>query len=644
MGIGNQVAVAPTPIEKQFLKGVHIEAWMWNLPGLFQENPRPRLADWKYFQKMLADIKGIRANFVWLFPPRTWVEQINQNGKKRGGQSSDVMWPSHWEKYSFPENLLKEFCDTMHQEGIKVFTQFRGIQLREQREEKNLFAPVVSQFYRNGMAGLAREQVLSGVDGVAICEDEDYCRVVLPFSANEQTKNSFLKETGMKDLPKTMEDSEAMRRWYLFWFTSYARALQEVSRAIKNTNPSTLTVTNIMADGAYNSRLDWGVAYDIIGHTAEIDYFGTDPYFTLEENDLGHYRPAAMAKRLVAASRKRQAIVTLNCPWAESRKKHPLFYETFPRIAMAGQVLSATMQGNTSTAYYRLQEYLFYENYNEAARQVFSMLETLAGWGLKESSVPRTIAVLSSRAGQDWWQLKKRCQPQVDIYDTIRGFVYEKAIMELLFVHGYPFHFYYQDQPDSLPDLSSFALIILPFPYSLNRVSFEKIKQAWKNGTKLLIFDRLGETDEYGNPYSTPLLSELVETGKVVFVKEDINKNGFGESFQHALCQQIDTLLGSRKDVTFKHFGRDIELGYLEKNSREKFLSLINWSGEPATVELGLNLPPGFYQGLRCDPDGTRQLLLDGQQVFSEKKLRLFQVKLEKDGMLVFYFFPEVKK
>ena len=37
---------------------------MWNSAGRLALNPRPPLAEYPYFKKMLADIKGLNANLV----------------------------------------------------------------------------------------------------------------------------------------------------------------------------------------------------------------------------------------------------------------------------------------------------------------------------------------------------------------------------------------------------------------------------------------------------------------------------------------------------------------------------------------------------------------------------------------------------
>lgn len=659
---GKTFKVPPPKSDQRYLQGFHIEPWMFDSPGWLKKEPRPPLKDWPAFQKMVKEMKRMHCNLVWMFPPKTWVKVKGRHG---GGYPYDVMWPSKYFKWSHPENLLKEFCDEMHKSNIKVFIQWRfpGWEKMELPTEKKEVA-LMGKLRRLRFSGVAEELIDADVDGVPLCLDEEYFGGVrypghfakeknLTKAKNEAEKKKWIKKNAIikatqaafkkrwktDKFPNKYEDSELFRQWVLFYYEQIAAGMKEVAESAKKKNPDTLTATNIVACESFNNRMRWGAAYDIIGHTADIDYFGTDPYHTMEDSYLGYLKSGATTKALAAGSKKRQSVVTLNFPWGwGGRKKHPLTYEVCPPISVMGSVMNSVMQGGTAFAFWRYN-LSFLEGYDKYVEQVYGMLDTMAAWGAKEAAIPRDIAILRSRASEDWWQLKvRKGDYSGNRGDEIMGYSYYKWLAELMMTRGYPFELYYQDQPDSYKNLSDFKLVILPFPYSISKKVYTEIEKAANKGTKILIFGKQGETDEIGNAYNKPLLKKLIDSGKAEFISEKIEDVGHFPEFIGRVVKKIDGLLGDSKTLTFNGNGSAVQAGCLEKSTTEKFIILINWGNNEATVDLGIKIPSGKkYSALMRDLNNTTKITINGKDTFSASELKNFSVKVKKNGIKVLY-------
>jgi len=641
--LGDLVHVPPPEPGKRYLQGFHVEPWMFDCPGWLRQDPRPPLDDWPPFQKMLNEMKRMHANLVWLFPPRTWVRVEGREGL----YPYDVMWPSKFAKYSHPENLLREFCDVMHREGFTVFAQFRATHWKPLPKPDDVKErPVLSWSYRNTFKGLVEEMTAAGLDGVPLCLDEQWFGGIRnPASGAKQqwTKEAFGKRWNVEGFPETLEDTELARRWCLFHYEQVGRAMREIAQAASKLDPDVRTVTNIGPEGYFNSRLERGIAYDVFGFAAGIDYLGTDPYHTREDGDLGYYRASAVTKRLQAGTPKRGSVVTLNFPWAWADiDKHPMVYDdATPPVSTYGQVIGSAMQGGTAFAYWRYN-LAFVTKYDKYPELAFSILDTLAAWGSTQARIPRDIAVLKSRASEDWWQLRVRYGEHGQRADETRGHTYAKWMEEFLLRHDYPFELYFQDQPDSYQDLAEFQLVILPFPYSMSRKAFQQVEKALEAGTKILVFDRKGETDEIGVPYEKPLLEDWIEQGKVTFISDDVPVCGHFPEFVSQMKKTVDRLLGTRKTLSVETYGCDVQVGCLEKSAKEKFIILLNWDDRDAVVDLGVCVPPatGGYRVLQRDMEETRTLSIEGQKTWTSRDLRKFRLPVRKWEVKALYVAP----
>jgi len=634
---GEDVTVPPPAASRDWLHGVHIEPWMFACQEWIKLKPRPALRTYPAFMGFVGDLKRLRCNLVWFFPPRTFGEN-----RGAGVYPYDVIWPSQFERFSYPENLLKEMCDAFHQEGIKVFIMDRDPLPKPPAagEPTNNTTPVISSRSRAFWAGVCAEQAAAGVDALSTSADEEYWgQVRYPGQADAVTRAAYQERYGLP-FPERAEDTEAYRKWCLMAYEEIAARLRGAAQSAKAVNPNVLTTSDItVGEAAFNDRMNWGAAYDIIGHQGDMDYFGTDPYHTQEDPNMGHYNCAAFTKRLLGGNVKRKSIVTINCPWTGDSNANPAFFRHFPPVSMYGPAISSVMHGGTAVAYWRYN-FTFYGGYDKYVIQAYALLRDLAAMGATEAQVPETITVLKSRASEDWWQIKMRYGAAGRPKDQYRGFIYEKWLLELLFMNGYPFRLLYLDQPDDFADLSRCKLAILPFPYSVSAKAAAHLRKAAEGGTKVLLLGQQGETDEYGTPHPKPLLTELVDAGKAVLLNDDMLVTGhYPETMTNGI-QKINELLGENRPLRLKHDGSDVEIGLLERSPTEKFVSVINWANHPTTVELGLNLPMGRYQVLERDLERARQVLLDGERVVSQDRLQAFAVDLEAGAVKVFWIAP----
>jgi hypothetical protein len=636
---GRPLEVPDPPVEKQYLKGFHIEPWMFNVLEWIKMENRPPLARYKPFQEFVAGIKKMHGNFVNLWPPVTFEP------RGTGVYESDLLWPSQYDRHCLQENVLKSIAEAMHANGIKIFVMQRTCYPRKLEEfpqtpPSKQESPYVSRHSREYLAGVAREEAASGVDGVGAGYDEQYWSAIQsPKQADAVTRKAFEQRYHLP-FPETPADTEAFRKWIVFAYEEFADYLKEAVQAAKAVNPRVLVQSPVTTlDIAWNDRIDWGVAHDVVGHRAKPDIFRASGY--QDENNIGHYVTAANVERVQGANPQGAPDSLHNCPWASDPRQHPGFYLDFTPVFMYGPPLSGILHGARVPAYWRYN-FIFYGGYEKYVRQAFSILDTLAVWGARESAAPCAIAVIKSRASEDWWQVRQRYRNDGNPMDQTRGFIFEKWLLEFLLSHGYPFDLFYLEHPaDWSRRIGSYPLVILPFPYSMSKESHAVIRKAAEDGKKIIVFDRKGETDEWGNAYAKPLLEDLITAGKIRFVDLDAPAMGHYPQVQEQMCKLVDGLLGPAKPFSFNPYGNDVEIGLRRKGRQELFLFAINWNESPATVDVGLNhLPSGQYQIAVRDLDGARTATLGGKERVNAEDLRKFRLSLGPGGVKILYIHP----
>lgn len=631
---------APPP-DEQFMQGFHIETWMLgHVRGWMKEEERKPFGETKGFGNFMDGLRGMGGNTVNLWPPKTF------ESKGPGTYESDLLWPSRYDRHSVEENILKLICEALQKQNVNVFTMLRvpyPKKLEEFPEESRSGeeAPFIDRHAREYMAGITREQVRSGVDGVGVGFDEQanwkaagYCA-----KADAATRKAFEEQHGMP-VPDAPADTEAFRRWMIFAYEQFASYLAQAAGDAKRTRPDvfTHTATHVQLGSMWNERIRVGIAGDIVGRQANLDFVRAYCYNSLA--DLGHYHFAANAERARAAN-PRGVISLHNCPWANDPEKYPGYYRDFTPAYMAAPPVLAVMHGADVPLYWRYN-FAYYGGYDTYVEQAYSILNALAGWGGKEATTPRSIAVLKSRASEDWWQVRRRYGEDADPMDQTRGYLYEKWLQELLLSGGYPYDMYFLDQPGSYSDeLSEYDLIVLPFPYSVSSEAFGAVRDAAASGSRVLILGRQGETDEWGVPRDKPLFAGMIAEQAVQYVADDVTEMAHSIGFNRRIRKTIDDLLGEAKPLFFDARGQDVEAALLERGADTKFLCLVNWMDRPVEVEVGLKLPAGgAYEVLERNRKDARAVTIDGRRRLSDRDLRRVRVPMEKWQIKLLYVHP----
>ncbi|MBI2431761.1 MAG: hypothetical protein HYV26_02700 [Candidatus Hydrogenedentes bacterium] len=221
----------------------------------------------------------------------------------------------------------------------------------------------------------------------------------------------------------------------------------------------------------------------------------------------------------------------MNYSWGSAAPdKNPLCAETYPHICYIGAVLGGAVNGATSLNFWRYNHAVNLDpiqRRREGVKLAFSMLDTLAAWGGRTARIPQDIAILRSRASEDWFQLKVLYGDYPgDRIDNTRGFDHFHWLALQLLQNGYLFETYFQDHAEAWEHAESFKVIILPFPYSMSMTAFGTLAAAVAKGVRVIAIGARGETDELGNPYPQPLLKGLNDDGKVGYFDPDLQEKG----------------------------------------------------------------------------------------------------------------------
>lgn len=632
---GERAPVAP---EARVLRSVMVDLWMFGIhPNV--EFKFKHLRDYGPLKEMIRNLKDLGANAVTLFieadPHAFWpsanfksitntapakaeapaveikeeeaplvpgLEGLDEGERKtpaKAKAAAKAVKPTG-------RDLLREFCEAMHEAGFPVYILFRGSIMDAYTGPPSDVACRYWVWRQEApWRRLFEEIAARGVDGIYVCADEEYWG---PFDVrgkvgeDDAYRVAFEKRWGC-ELPKGWKDTENYRKHILFHYEQVARLLGNLSAAVKAKNPRILTMANMGSHAiSCNNRMTYGSAYDVMGHEAGLDFIGTD------------YVPEQM-RTFVGSAANRQATMVLG-------------------FGGDGAGVRCVMQGAGLINYYRYN-YIYLYKTADRLRREFGLIEGLARWGVREARAPRKIAVLLSRASEDWWDLAHGVFWLGWSIPGKQGFWSDRIATELLSHLGYPFDVYYLDWPKDLKELGRYKLIVLPFPYAVSGEAAEAVARGRAAGAKVLIVNRQGEVNEVGTKWERPALADMIERGSakgdVVYLKDDLVTIESSAGYPASMKKTIDGLLGEERPGFFDAHGRDVEMLMLEHDAGTKIVTVTNRGEGEASVEVGVNVPEGRYAVTALstrEPGVERRVTLGGKAVVARAALARFALKL----------------
>jgi hypothetical protein len=536
----------------------------------------------------------------------------------------------------YKENVLQQFAAQMHKNNIGVIVNQSPLpyglgswdfpRVMNPREYPCILS---SSFVRDASTMLYREFMNAGIDGLALGGDEFFvhshtgrnedsspvCRNAngSPNGLCDPTCNELFSEKfGINRETSGTAFSSSAAKWKVFEYERLGTLFANYAQMMRSVNPNAV-VTSLFRAGEEN-RPAYGIAYDVMGSTGMVAEMSSNPYWS-NNSYLGHYYFANETKKLMGASREGTAVITL--------QPTPNFDKNGYRdpIMLYGPALSAVMHGAQGINFYE-QNYLFAGGKNDAGplvEKIFNLTAWLEQKRLVDYHVPKAVALVYSRASDDWWQLAHSASG----VEAAEAILYQNAVMEVLFRNGIPFDLCYLDQPSSLDVLSRYTMALLPYPYSIGREAVNKIRQAIGKGTRVVALQRSGEVDEFGERYPSPLLQGV---RGIEHLAIDLTGSNYSELSAH-LIPVIMKNLNGRLPLRLNAGGKDVECSILEsKDSRLVFC--LNWEKQPVEINLGISLPQGTYAASVITLERETPGSIDGKSSLSVSDFRGFRLAL----------------
>jgi hypothetical protein len=622
---------------QQFAKGVFASMWKYWEPSRHYSHLNNQI--------IINRLIGLGVNRLWLYPG-AYIKKINSVDKYL--MPSDVFSRYYINRkndnksiiriYPFPsvvdisskKNILNMFSDQIHKNKLGIFINemilpygTNGWDFPRVQKTKE-YPSLCSSFVRNKSLELYREIMESGVDGMALGGDEFF---IYKGIAQGNSDAPICYENGVKKEICKPECSDLFNDWLntsnenigspnrqtLFQYTIVADWFVEYKKMMNTINDKSIS-TSLFRSGEQN-RLGYGIAYDVIGASGSIDELSSNPYWS-KNSYLGHYYFSNETKKLVGANYNRKATVTLQT----TPNFDNIGYEN--PIMLYGPTFSSLMHGISGINYYK-QDYLYDRGLTESGKRVkniFSLITYLEQLGINEFSIEKDVALLYSRASEDWWQLKHKAIAN----KAVEAHLTQNAVMEVLFKESIPFELYYLDQPSLLKNLDDYKLVILPFPYSISHESHALINKLVSKGKKVLAINANGEVDEVGNMHSTPLLND---TDYIHVDIPFVNTNYSNVSSK--LLPVIRTALHGKGGLTVNDQGHDLECTIHRHGYRdEKLLYCVNWEGNKHSALFNVAVSGGYYTIDKITPEYVVPIVSDSGKEFSSDDMSQLQLEI----------------
>lgn len=310
--------------------------------------------------------------------------------------------------------------------------------------------------------------------------------------------------------------TEAYRSYLRLRYDSTTEWLRRGAAAVHAANPdlladSLICVTPICSDHWWGP----GIAWDRLGETG-MDVPTTDPYIQLHNylGDSTHWYVTETAAHLTAATPQRQCGIVL-----EASRLYREYREIDP-VEAYGSALSAVCHGAKELAWW------YYTNltgesrvtdrpelYYACLKGLYGLLKQADSWlgGLRPY---QPVAVLYSRASDDWWRFYSTPEPaaflQPPVHDPRHASVAQKEVLYYLFRRGVPTDLYYLESVTA-QQLRDYRTLVVPFPLAVSDQQADLLGQLARHGKSVIIVAQQGLLDEFGAQRDRPALSEMVQ-------------------------------------------------------------------------------------------------------------------------------------
>jgi hypothetical protein len=648
---------APVEDTAQFRRGILGSMWLyWSAGGKYSE---PGNAD------KIALLQRLNANRYWLYPgvyasnrtdhpfltlpanPDYLYFIDRQRNMPRSTQMKIVPFSSRVVPGN-RDNVLAQFVAQMHKAGVRVIANesllpygLNGWDFPRTTDPKVYPSVLSSSFVRDASTTLYKEFMEAGIDGLALGGDEFFLYGVAGIDedaspickdVNGQTKHIckptskelFKQRFGIDPDPKRREFSPIVAKWTVFKYEQLARLFANYAQMMKAANANAI-VTSLFRAGEEN-RPAYGIAYDVMGAMGAVTEMSSNPYWS-HDSHLGHYYFANETKRLVGASRTGTAVVTLQTTPKFDRNGYP-----DPKMVY-GPAFSALMHGARGVNFYK-HDYLFAGGSNDAGPWVenfFTLTRYLETKRLLDFSVPKTVALVFSRASEDWWQLAHPHDPALGAEAQLA----HNAVMEVLFKNGVPFDVFFLDQPGSLDALATYAAAILPYPYSISNAALDKLRDAASRGTRMIAIERRGEVDEFGQRYPRPVLTDI---RSIEHLSLRLTRTNYA-AISSALIPLLMKKLGGKPPLRIDAGGKDVECALRERGD-ERLVFCLNWEPQTVDVNLGIAVPEGKYAGSTITMKHDAPVRIRDSAILTASDLSHFRVSLQAGEPKVLAFRP----
>jgi len=644
------IAVNNKSWKEQFSRGVFASMWYFWEPGKGYELQKQQIK--------VNRLKALGANRLWLYagayskPEKEFVHQpesetVNYflNRKNENKESIKILpFPSEV-SMGYKKDILRDFSSHLNINNIGLIANEMMLPYGKSGWDfprvNNLkeYPSLCSDFVQNKSSQLYQELMRGGANGLSLGGDEFFIYQGVDSESTESPICFFdgIKKSACKPECKDLfyekyhfypsreiknNFSKLTAQWTVFQYQQVANWFSEYNKMIKLVDSSAISTT--LFRSAEQNRVGYGIAYDVLGAAGNIDELSSNPYWS-ENSYLGHFIFSNETKKLIGANANRKATITLQAtPFFKPKSyKNPLM--------VYGPAFASIMHGIKGINYYKF-DYLNVATPRSAAptiKKVFTFTKYLESINLNDFSVEKDVALLYSRASEDWWQLKYKKQ----VNKSLLGNLTQNGVMEVLFKESVPFDLFYLDQPDLLKNLDQYGVVILPFPYSISLQSYQKLNQLALNGAKILVVNKKGEVDELGVLYDYPLLAN---TDKFIPVKIDFNNTNY-EIVSDKLMTAVDNALGRELTLSVNASDHDIECTvHRHIRNNDKLLFCLNWENKGYQVGFNLNAPDGLYKINKIDLESISLMVkADGEEVFDAIELKSLNINIKKGDAFV---------